>query len=230
MARFWLGFALVLGVCATARSHYFFLLPGDGADKPVRLVLNDIPEPDAGTSLDAATASAKFWLVDRMGRSNPVRSKPGGEGFQTFASVPTDTATLFGSVEYGVVERGQAEPVLIVHHPRACLGPVPTTLRPSAKPQSLEMTPLARSSGLAFVVTAAGKPVSSAQVVVQVPDEKRPRIVQTAADGTTPTFDKAGFYSARTYHLEPKTGEFKGRMYKQIRHYATLTVRYNAAR
>jgi hypothetical protein len=230
MARFWLGFALIFGVCATAQSHYFFVLPRNGADQPVRLVLNDIPEPDAGSSLDAATASAKFWLVDRSGRISPVSSKAGGEGFQTFPDVPADATALFGRVEYGVVERGQAEPVLIVHHPRACLGPVPTAARHTDNPQPLEMTPIARSGGLAFVVTAAGKPVGSAQVVVRVPDEKRPRVVQTAADGTTPTFEKAGFYSARSYRLEQKAGEFKGRVYKQVRHYATLTVRYNAAR
>jgi hypothetical protein len=133
-------------------------------------------------------------------------------------------------VEYGVVERGQAEPVLIVHHPRVGLGPVPAAPRRSADPQALEITPLARSGGLAFVVTAAGKPVGSAQVVVQVPEEKRPRVVQTSADGTTPTFEKAGRYSARVYRVEPKAGEFKGRAYKQVRHYATLVVQHSAAR
>ncbi len=231
MARMWLGLVCAAAVAGGAQAHFFFLLPPDDANPAVRLVLGDTARPDPEAQVDLGR-SGQFWVRTGSGKVAPAKIGTGsGDGWLSLEPV-ADAAEAFGTVEAGVVVRGQPDPVLLVHHPRAVLAPLgPARPAPeSHRDRPLEITPVVRGGGVAFRVTAAGEPVGSADVVVEVPGEKRPRAVKTDAAGVTPAFEAAGTYAARAMRVEARAGEFQGRAYKQVRHYATLVVRHDAGR
>ncbi len=229
MTRCGLALTLIIGLTMSAQAHYFFVLPAEQPQAPLRLILSDGPQVDAAAQVDPG--SAKFQAVGPAGQATPLQLQPGGEGWLALP-VSADVKEVFGIIEYGVVLRGEPEPVLIVHHSRAVLA----SLKPGESApgphndQPLEVSPVVRSGRAAFRVTASGKPLGAAGVVVYAPEEKRPRAVKTDADGVTPAFERAGTYAARSWWTEDRAGEFQGRPYKQVRHYATLVVRYDAER
>ena len=230
MTRMWFGLVCAAAVAGGAQAHFFFLLPPDDANPTVRLVLSHTAKPDPEAQVDSGR-SGKFWMLTGSGKAVAAKVGAGGEGWLSLEPV-ADAVEVFGTIEAGVVVRGQPDPVLLIHHPRAVL-PALGSARPAPelhRDRPLEITPVVRGGGVAFCVTAGGEPVGSTDVVVEVPGEKRPRAVKTGAAGVTPAFEAAGTYAARASRVEDQAGEFQGRAYKQIRHYATLVVRHDAGR
>lgn len=221
MTRCGLGLLVAFTLAGPAPAHYFFVLsPTDGG--AARLVLSDTPEADAGARVDVALGG-RFSGSDSAGHVSLLVPRAGGEGWLALGEPEAAVGEVFGTVEYGVVLRGQPEPVLIVHHPRAVF---PGFTANAHTDRPLEITPASKAAGIAFLVTAGGKPVVAAEVVVYAPGEKRPKVVRTGPDGLTPSFDRPGSYAARASLTEDRAGEFQGRAYKQVRHYATLTARH----
>jgi hypothetical protein len=223
-----LGCAVTLVTVGPAPSHYLFLLPGENGAAP-QLVWNDGPISEPATGLDTVS-TGRFTALDGLGRAVSVTPKPGGEGWLGFDGLPADAREVAGTVEYGVVVRGQPEPVLVIHHAKTVLTPVTPATVSTARPEAMpaELTPVVQPGGIAFRLTVGGKKAASADVLVQLPDEKRFRAVRTDADGLTPAFDRAGKYAARALVTEAKAGEFRGRKYQQVRHYPTLVVKYDS--
>lgn len=214
----------------SAPAHYLFLLPG-GAETPPQLVWNDEPTADPSVGLEPASAG-RISAIDGQGRTVPVTTKPGGEGWLGFDGLPADAREVVGTVEYGVVVRGQPEPALVVHHAKVIMHQVTAATVSTARPEAMpaELTPVARPDGITFRLTVSGKKAASADVLVLVPEEKRFRAVRTDAEGLTPAFDRAGKYAVRALVTEAKAGEFRGRKYQQVRHYPTLVVKYDPGR
>lgn len=215
---------LVTVVARPAFGHYFFLIPGPDANSPPRLILGDEPSPDPSVAKDYGRTGA-FWAVNRAGAMISVRVESTDAGVQ-LRPAEREPVALFGSVVAGVVLRGHAEPVLIVHHPRLVLdyagGGAKSDLL-KEQPQ-LSIRPSGAGGEVAFVVSANGKPHPHADVTVYVPGEARTRLVKTGAGGTTPAFSAPGRYAARVSWLEPTAGEYLGRKYAAVRHYATVVV------
>jgi hypothetical protein len=84
---------------------------------------------------------------------------------------------VFGSVVIGVVKRGQVEPVLVVHHPRAVFdidsrGAIATDAKDLP---ALSIRPVAAGGSVSFVVSAKGKPQAQADVTVYEAGVETPR-------------------------------------------------------
>ena len=225
-----LGWAGILLSGWSAPAHYLFLLPGDNGHPP-QLVWNDGPTPEPMVGLETASAG-RFTAIDGQGKSVPVTPKPGGEGWLGFDGLPPDAREVVGTVEYGVVMRGQPEPALVVHHAKAVLNPVTPGAAVTARPEAMpvDLTPVPQPGGIAFRLTVGGKKAASVDVLVLLPQEKRFRAVRTDAEGLTPAFDRTGKYAVRALVTEAKAGEFRGRKYEQVRHYPTVVVKYDPGR
>ena len=220
MLRWVFCLCVVGAVVNSVPAHFYFLLPG-GVQQSPKLVLADLPEPDATVSLDMAR-QGKFTATSRTGDSTPLQAQRGAEGYLTFGVLPAETATVTGTIDYGVVIRGQSEPALIRHHAKLIVTSHSTELQKQS-PSEVEIHAIPRAGGIAFQVTVNGKPVV-ADVTVYVPDMKRVEVVHTDAQGMSKVFDKKGQYATRVLVTENRSGEFQGRAYKQVRNYATLVV------
>ena len=220
MLRWILSVCVVVTVGNIATAHFYFLLPGGPQQSP-KIVLADRPEPDATVSLDLAL-QGKFTAVSKSGDATPLQTQRGEEGYLTFGILPAETATVMGTVDYGVVIRGQSEPVLIRHHAKLIVTPLIADVQKQS-PAPVEINVVTHASGVVFQVTVNGKPVE-ADLSVYLPDTKRVEVVHTDAQGMTKPFDKKGQYAARVFVTENRSGEYQGRAYKQVRHYATIVV------
>ncbi|OWK34798.1 DUF4198 domain-containing protein [Fimbriiglobus ruber] len=231
MRRMLVCLLVVLALTVPVQAHFFFIIPGDATRQTVHMVFSDSPTPDKAANADFATAG-QFWTLDAAGQKLLVSPRSVGDGWFEFPDSANTARELHGMIEYGVVQRGQPEPALIIHHPKAIIGPVrpQTGTADRNAPAALEITPVVQLAGIAFQATANGQPLRSTELLVMAPDDKRPRAIKTNADGITPTFEKSGQYAVRCYVAETKDGEYQGRTYKQIRRYATLVARFDGAK
>lgn len=224
MRNLWV-LGLLAGLAGPTYGHFYFVLPGGEPGASAKLVIGDGPAPDPSAARDYGRPES-FRAVTKSGRVAPLTVDT-GDGSLRATGQGEDAAEVFGSVVIGVVKRGQVEPVLVVHHPRAVFdidsrGAIATDAKDLP---ALSVRPVAAGGSVSFVVSAKGKPQAQADVTVYEPGESRPRTVKTGANGVTPAFSKPGKYAARVYWLEPNPGEYQGRKYAAVRHYATVTVR-----
>jgi hypothetical protein len=218
---------LTAGLLPSARAHFFFLVPEAGQTRTLGLILGDGPTPDPSVAKEYGQPG-EFWAVSRAGTVSPANVMANDAGVRVQLG-GDEAVEVYGSVTAGVVLRGQAEPVLIVHHPRAALE-VGGRSSPGGKQPALSVRPTGAGGEVAFAVAANGKPHPHADVTVYVPGEPRPRAVKTGTSGVTPSFTTPGRYAARVSWLEPTAGEYQGRRYAAIRHYATVVVEVGSAR
>ena len=216
---------LLAGFAGPVDGHFYFILPGAGPGSAPQLVLGDTPVHDATAARDYGRPES-FRAVTKAGKLSPLTVDL-SDGTLRSGSRDDDPAEVHGSVVIGVVRRGQTEPVLVVHHPRAVFdADIRGVSGPEAKDQPpLSVRPVIAGGAVSFSVSANGKALAQADVTGYVPDEPRPRSVKTGGSGVTPAFGKPGRYAARVYWLEPTPGEYQGRKYAAVRRYATVTVR-----
>jgi hypothetical protein len=88
----------------------------------------------------------------------------------------------------------------------------------------LEIVPQ-MDNGAAAKVFWQGKPAADVEVTLYVPGQDKPSELKTDKDGLfKPEQPKAsGVYGIRARYVEKKAGEYDGKKYKEVRHYATMT-------
>jgi hypothetical protein len=130
---------------------------------------------------------------------------------------------VFGSVEYGVVQRGDALPFLLLYHAKAVLGDVPTKIITLGESTPAELVPHITNGQLRFKALAGGKPVVDTEVTVLTANGDRSKL-KTNSEGMTPALSGVGRYGAWFRVSANAKGEFKGKKYEEVRHYATVVV------
>jgi len=200
----------------SAAAHFVFILPPtDG--KTVSVIFSDTPAKDEKVEIGKIEFKTA-QLVSAAGKTKSVAVEP--EAGVWRVPVESDTAEVRATVEYGVVNRGGGNAIRLRHHARLILGEVAE----AAPAAPFDITPVKVSSGIAFRVTFAGKPIAGVDVTVHEPDTKQRKVLKTDASGQTPGFAKPGRYSARAMHADKAPGEFEGRKYLVTHDYATVTV------
>jgi Protein of unknown function (DUF3386) len=220
---------VLLAIAAPVRAHFIWILPPEPPGQPARLVFSDSLHPD-NPELLKKIARTELFLFDPNGQATPVKLTEAKDTLEV-AMPPDQGPQLLGGIcRYGVVQRGQAEPFLLMYYPKAItrapglLGRGPSGLL--GKP--LDKLPLQ-------VVTAAnqsiqavwhGKPLAGAEVTVLLPGQDKPVTGKTGPDGTfglaRPSAN--GVVGIRISHIENADGELDGKKYKTVKHYATLTI------
>jgi hypothetical protein len=209
------GLASLIGLLTftlTAQADFYFLIPHSDANGTLQLVFNDSPKVNTNTQV-----AEDLKLKTSQG---VIPTKVGGAGWLAVPS--SESGTTYGVIEHGVQLRGQRDLAFVlfyVKHQSELLN------TPSSVPNSaLELEAVRRGRGVSFIAKHQNQPLANADVIVYVPGEKRWRAVRTDSLGSTTSFEPEGLYAARIYHKEQKAGEFQGRNFQEVRHYATLTV------
>ncbi|MFO0852536.1 MAG: hypothetical protein U0871_28845 [Gemmataceae bacterium] len=208
--------ALALGV--TAQAHFVFVVPSADGTK-VTAVLSEDLAPDENVAV-AKYAGLKLTVRGADGKDTPVPLTAGKDSL-TGPLPGAGPRVAFGTVEYGVMAKGEGKPYLLVYHPKAVVGPV--NGRPIVTGGPLELVPVPQAGRVAFQLLSAGKPVADAEVTVTAPDGTKEK-VKTGSDGRTAGFAGAGRFAAYGKHVEPMAGSKDGKAYTEVRRYATLVV------
>jgi N-acetylneuraminic acid mutarotase len=219
MRRYLTAAAAALALAAGAKAHFVYVVPAaDGA--AVTAVFSDDLSPDESVPV-SKIAGLTLAVRGPGGKDTPVPLAAGKNNALAGAVAGTGPRVVHGTVEYGVLAKGDAKPYLLVYHPKAVLGPV--NGRPVVVNAPLELVPVPLAGRVAFQLIAAGVPVADAEVTVTTPEGKKEK-VKTGADGRTPGFPGTGRFAAYGKRVEAAAGKREGKAYEEVRRYATLVV------
>ncbi len=216
MKRWILSLAVLVLAGAPVFAHFVWIVPNAAKRTQAQVILSETLEPDEGVPI-AKVASTKLAVRDRTGKVSDLALEK-GEHACTVELPKTDFDAIGGVCLYGVMQRGEGKPFMLAYYPKL-LGHKVEAGKPWDK-LPLEIVPL---SGDQFQVTFEGKPVPEAQVVVVVPGGESKEPIKTDAKGEFKLLiEKPGLYGVRARHSEKKSGEYEGKKFEEVRHYATL--------
>jgi len=220
MTRLFGAFAVGLLAVGITQAHFPFVVPEpDGT--AAKVVFSDDLTPDTKVNVEKL-AGTKLALRDSAGKDTPLEMKK-GDGFYSVAVPGSGPRVVFGVTEYGVLQKGDANPFRLVYYPKAILGGV--NAKPVGDPLKVEILAAGGPGKPRFQVVRAGKPAADAEVTVLLPgDGKEKKAVKTDKEGFTPAFDKPGRYGVFARVTDPTAGEYAGKKYTETRYYATLVV------
>jgi uncharacterized GH25 family protein len=233
MKRFFLVLLAWLLSVGWLPAHFIWIVPaGPVADKlQVQILFSDSLKPDSA-DLMKKIASTQFFAQTSDGRNVEVKKNEQGD---KLALPDAKCAIIRGTCRYGVVKRDNSVPFLLMYYPKAILGQLPQ--RGEAPPRSdetsemipLEIVPVRNKPGL-FQVLLRQEPVYGLEVSVQRQSEEKSTTRRMDIDGVFALEETGklplGMYGMRVAYVDAKPGEHEGKAYKEIRHYATLVVRY----
>lgn len=217
----WL-FAGLLGLAFAGHSlaHFVFIVP-QADDKGVQVVFSENLSPDS--AVDIGKISALRLLVrDAAGKDLDLKAAK-AEHALTTSLAGSGQRTVYGSIDYGVLQRGDSKPFLLAYYPKTILGD------PFAKAASVgdkvpvEVIPVGKPGAVRFQVVARGKPLAKAEVNLLLPGDKKDKVT-TDAEGMTPVVEATGRLGMWVRFTEAGAGELNGKKYEEVRRYATLVV------
>jgi uncharacterized GH25 family protein len=212
--------AAVVGLLAAsaAQGHFPFIVPEtNGA--AAKVVFGDELKPDPNVAIEKL-ANTKLTVRDAAGKETPVEWKK-GEGFYSLPVPGTGTRVVYGTTDYGVLQKGDAPAFKLTYHPKAVLGAATAKEATVGEKLPLEVAAEGATGKTRFRVLAAGKPVADSEVTVMLPGSGS-KAVKTDKDGYTPEFAETGRFGVVAKLVEAKPGEHGGKKYAEARHYATL--------
>jgi uncharacterized GH25 family protein len=214
-----LGAALVgLLAASAAEGHFPFIVP-DSSGSAAKVVFSDDLNPDTNVNIEKL-ANTKLTLRDSAGKESALEWKK-GDGFYSVNVPGTGTRVVYGTTDYGVLQKGDAKPFKLAYYPKAVIGAATAKEATVGEKLPLEVVATGGGGKVKFRVLAAGKPVPDAEVTVLLPDSGK-KAVKTDKEGFTPEFDGSGRYGVTAKFVEAKPGEHAGKKYDEARHYATL--------
>jgi hypothetical protein len=208
-----------------AAAHFPYLVP-DGPSKG-KAVFSDSLKPDtAGVAVDRMAAT-KLVVIDGGKATDLAWTLDKAANCYTFDVPGSGSRLVVGTLDYGVLQRGEGKPFFLRYFPKAVFGDIPSAEKATAGDRvPLELVPVVESGKLRFKAIAGGKPMVKAEVTVLVPGEEKTKVVATDEHGLTPEFEKSGIYGAQTRQTFEKVGEHGGKKYEEVRNYATLAVSF----
>ncbi len=115
------------------------------------------------------------------------------------------------------------KPALLVYHPKAVFAGANAKAATIGADAELEIVPVSEKGKTRFQLLAKGLPVANAEGSAMFPVGAKEALT-TDKDGYTATFEKTGRIAVYLKRTETKSGEYGGKTYEEVRHYATLVV------
>lgn len=200
-----------------AQAHFPFIVP-DEKGESAKVVFSDTLDPDENVNIEKIANTKLTLRVVATGKDTPLDWKKGPSFYAV--NVPgTGDRILFGTTDYGVLQKGDAPPFKLVYFPKAVIGKA--YAQPIGGQHPLEVIAEGSSGKVRFRVLALGQPLPEAETTILLPTGEK-KALKTDKDGYTPPLDGAGRYAVYTKLIEAKKGEHAGKKYEEIRNYATL--------
>jgi hypothetical protein len=200
-----------------AAAHFVFIVPDPSKPERAIIVQSEDLAPDGAVDI-GKIAGIKALARDGAGKETPGKINALKDSLEL--AVPPGTRFLYGSHDYGVMQRGEGKPFLLRYHAKAILGDGHDAEVGKALP--LEIVPKVEQGKVRFLVLAAGKPLAKADVTI-AEGEKKEKIA-TDAEGLTPAYPATGRYGLWAKFVDPTPGSLGDKKYEEIRHYSSLVV------
>jgi len=227
----------VMFAASAGWAHMVWLVPEKAQGPKAMVIFSDNLAPDDSSALMDKVTRTELSSRDAAGKAAPLAWKRANRRFDV--NVPGKGPRMAGGTSiYGVTTVRKATDVarLLYYHPHTILwNPDRDAL--SAAPWdklTMQIVPMFSGNSTRFKVLYKGEPLAGSEVAMQVPEGERHMEMAmdehgdtflTDADGMVELkFHKSGIYGVRARHTEKKKGEFDGKAYAEIRHYATLTL------
>ena len=207
----------VLAFATAATAHFVFVIPDAKNPEKAIVVFSDELAPDANVDI-GKIAAIKLQLRDPAGKDSPLTATKAESALAVNVS-GKGNRIVFGTIDYGVMQRGEGKPFLLRYHPKAMIGFVDSTKVGEKLP--IEIVPIVAKGKAKFLVLSKGKPLPEAEV--NVIGEKKEKLV-TDKEGMTSQVDAKGVVGLWTKASEAVSGELGGKKYEEVRNYATLVV------
>jgi uncharacterized GH25 family protein len=230
MKRFAITAVSLLVIAGAADCHFVYLVP-DNATGTIKAVFSDTLKPDDKVNVEKIERT-KLVLVSSAGKESALKWEIDKAGsFYKIAVPGTGPRIVAGVTNYGVLQRGEGKPFLLMYYSKAIIGDVSVTDNARLGTASpVEIVPVVADGKIRFQALVSGKPVAKAEMSVMVPGEAKSRAEIGDEKGITAGFDKAGMYGVNFRKVEAKAGDEKGKKYEEVRSYATLVVEFKPAK
>lgn len=215
---------LLFGI-SSLYAHFVFVSAQPGGTE-ARVVMSEDVKPDLDVKMIAST---KLFLRSADGSTKPLTLSQPEKNYFTAPIAGQGTRVVYGKTEFGVMQRGESKPYLLVYYPKSVVGDAFSGATALGKDAPVELQAAGDASGIRFKLMAFGKPVADAEVVVLLPDGRESKVKTDAAGETDGEFQEKGQYAVWARYWQDASGEHGGKPYEQIRHYATLVVDTNDA-
>ncbi|WP_406697721.1 hypothetical protein V5E97_02555 [Singulisphaera sp. Ch08] len=213
----------LISIARPASAHFVFLLPGP-APGEVRVVFNDQLQVDERIPSERL-ASTRLTIVSPQGGQSTLDWRK--EEHHLSAILPEPRPALVGGVtHYGYARSRHTgnKPVLVKYYPKAVLGQVAevTSLR-LGDVARYEIVPVAAEGPLQLRVLRGSQPTAGVSFSVLTEQESPAQRGKTDKDGwISASFAKPGRYGVWVKVIEPTPGEWEGKPYDEVHHFATL--------
>jgi uncharacterized GH25 family protein len=214
---FFAGLLGLITVAATQAHFPFIVAESDG--RSAKVVFSDDLTPDANVNIEKI-ATTKLTLRDSAGKESALSWKK-ENGFYAVNVPGTGTRVVYGTTDYGVLQKGDTKPFKLAYFPKAIIGDVNDRIAILGEKTPLEVVATVSFGKIKFQVLAGGKPVADSEVTVLVPDSSK-KMVKTDKDGFSTEFESKGRYGVVAKYFETKSGDHAGKKYEEIRNYTTL--------
>ena len=223
MKRLMVAFTVaLLSVADPLLAHFIFVVPASEGDK-AKVVFSETLAPD--DEVEIAKIAGLKLLIREAGKDSPLSARLGKDCLE--AELPgAGQRVVFGSFDFGVMQRGAGKPHLLRYHPKSIVGPWRSGAEVSEAGKGklpAEIVPVMGEGGVRFRLLAEGKPVEGSELTVILPDGKEQK-AKTDKEGMTKAFDQPGRFGVWGRHWVDASGEHAGKAYEQVRHYPTLVV------
>src|SRR5262245_41300318 len=163
---------------ASASAHFPFLVP-DGPSKG-KAVFSDTLKPDnLGVPVDKI-AGAKLVVIDNGKATDLAWTHDKTANCYSFEVPGSGSRIVIGTVDYGVLQRGESRPFRLRYYPKAIFGEVLAGEKASVGDRvPLELVPVIDGGKLRFKALAGGKAIAKSEVTVLVPGEEKSKVVTT---------------------------------------------------
>lgn len=212
----------VLAIASATHAHFVLVIPDAKNPEKALVVFSDELAPDSNVDI-GKIAAIKLQVRDAAGKDSPLTATRAEHALTV--NVPgKGRRVVFGSVNYGVLQRGDAKPFMLRYHAKTILGSVDAVKIGDKLP--IEVVPVIANGKVRFQILVKGKPLADAEVNLILGDKKEK--LTTDKDGLTSAVEARGKIGVWTKASATTTGESDGKKYEEIRDYATLVIDFDA--
>jgi uncharacterized GH25 family protein len=219
MFRYATACIVLFAIATSSNAHFVFVTPDARNPEKALVVFSDELAPDRNVDI-AKIAGIKLQMRDAAGKDSPLTATRDANALAV--NVPgKGRRIVFGSIDYGVLQRGDDKPFMLRYHPKAILGATDSSKIGEKLP--VEVVAILANGKVRFQVLAKGKPLADAEVNVIMAGDKKEKLM-TDKEGLTTAIEAKGKMGVWTKASTNASGEIDGKKYEEIRDYATLVI------
>jgi hypothetical protein len=224
MRRLFGAFSLVFAISLTAQAHFVLVVP-DANNSTAKIILSDNLLPDEKVDI-TKLKNTKLTLRDASGKESALEMML-EKGYYAIEVPGKGNRVIYGTTDYGVLQKGEGKPFLLKYYPKTILGGVTAETQKIGEALPVEIIPVVADGKLRFQFLVKGKAATEKDINVLKPEGEKYEKLKTDAEGFTTPFDAKGRYAVYAPFIETQTGEVNGKKYEESRQYATLVVDFN---